>query len=153
MRSIALVAAGALLACATTSIAEQPRSGNAGEAAASFLQAFNALDVTAFDIHFAEDVTMFFPDGPFPTERVEGKAAVTETFHRFFAAVRGRGRSSLSIVPTKMHVQTYGDVAITSFELAGTDAIGRRSLVWRRQNGAWRIVHFHASSGDLKPRN
>lgn len=152
MKKIALAAiAVSLASCATLARPDQAVHSTAGEAAAAFLRDFNALDPTAFDSHFADEVTMFFPDGPFPAERIEGKPAVTAVFHGFFEALRAEGRTRLAIVPSDLRVQDHGDMAITSFELRGTEAIGRRSLVWQRRDGAWRIVHFHASSRDLAP--
>ena len=144
MRWIAIAGGVALLAACATPRA-QPVKAGAEAAASAFLAAFNALDKRAFDAHFADDVTMFFPDGPFPLERIEGKPAVTAAFHRFFDMAKARGATRLSILPSDLVVQTYGDTAIASFELAGDDALGRRSLVMRHGAGGWKIVHFHAS--------
>ena len=144
LRGAGLAAAAALLSgCAT--IPEPVDRPGASDAAHAFLAAFNSLDRTAFDAHFAHDVTMFFPDGPFPVERLEGKAAVLGAFHRFFDMAKARGATKLSITPSDLKVQTYGETAIVSFELAGDGAIGRRSLVLRHSAEGWKIVHFHAS--------
>ena len=117
-------------------------------AAASFLDAFKSMDQARFDSYFAPDVTMFFPDGPFPTGRIEGRDAVLSAFHSFFKLARERGRTALNIVPLEQRVQHYGDVAVVTFWLDGEDAVGRRSIVLRRMNAAWRIAHFHASAID-----
>ena len=51
--------------------------------ALAFVEAFKAMDEPRFDRFFAPRVTMFFPDGPFPKERVEGREAVLAAFHAF----------------------------------------------------------------------
>jgi len=116
--------------------------------ASAFLDAFKAMDATRFDRFFAPDVTMFFPDGPFPTERVEGQAAVLAAFHSFFDRVRERGRTTLNIMPLDQRIDQYGDVAVVTFRLDSADAVGRRSVVLRKDGGEWRIAHFHASTVD-----
>jgi len=132
---------------ATASANEQgPAAASAQQTAEAFLEAFNALDAERFDAFFAEDATMFFPAGPFPRARVEGKAAVTAAFHRVFDVVRSRGATRLGISALDLQVQDYGSFAIASFHLRGNGNLGRRSIVLRRQGADWKIVHFHASA-------
>ena len=138
--ALALLAA---LALASTPVA--PPSGPEA-AAAAFVEVFRAMDEARFDAFFAPEVTMFFPDGPFPRERVNGREAVLSAFHSFFARVRERGRTRLNIAPLDQLIQHHGDVAIVSFKLDSDGAVGRRSVILRRIGGAWRIVHFHAST-------
>jgi len=115
-------------------------------AAIAFLDAFKSMDEARFDQFFAPDVTMFFPDGPFPETRVEGREAVLAAFHEFFALVRKRGRTALNITPLDQRVQLYGEVAIVSFGLENDESVGRRSIILRKIGNDWRIAHFHASS-------
>jgi ketosteroid isomerase-like protein len=117
-------------------------------AAKEFLDAFKSMDQARFDQFFATDVTMFFPDGPFPEARVEGREAVLASFHEFFALVRKRGRTTLNITPVDQRVQIYGEVAVVTFGLESDEAVGRRSIVFRKIGNDWRIVHFHASAID-----
>jgi ketosteroid isomerase-like protein len=117
-------------------------------AATEFLDAFKSMDQARFDQFFAPDVTMFFPDGPFPKTRVEGREAVLASFHEFFALVRKRGRTALNITPINRRVQLYGEVAVVSFGLESDETVGRRSIVMRKMGNDWRIVHFHASAID-----
>ena len=119
---------------------------SAEQTAIAFVEAFNALDVAWFDAFFADDVTMFFPPGPFPSARLDGKKHVTAAFHRFFEMAKEKGATRLNIQPANLQVQDYGDLAVVSFELSGKGSIGRRSILFRRDQGSWRIVHFHASS-------
>lgn len=150
----ALVPAAALIAsltgCTLAAPAPEPvaaaPAASPAQAAEAFLEAFNALDPARFDAFFADEVTMFFPAGPFPPGRVEGKAAVTAAFHRFFDMAKARGATRLNIRPARMSAVDHGGFAIVSFELEGAETLGRRSLVLRREGPEWRIVHFHASS-------
>ena len=131
-----------------TGVSNEPAraTASAQQAAEAFLEAFNSLDSARFDAFFADDVTMFFPAGPFPRARVAGKASVTAAFNRLFDAGRSRGATRLGITPLDLQVQDYGSFAIASFHLRGNGNVGRRSLIWRRQSGEWKIVHFHASA-------
>jgi len=117
-------------------------------AAASFLDAFKSMDEERFDTFFAPEVTMFFPDGPFPKGRVEGRDAVLSAFHSFFELAKERGRVTLNIEPLELRVQRYGNLAIVTFRLDGDDSVGRRSIVLRKLDDEWRIAHFHASTID-----
>jgi ketosteroid isomerase-like protein len=119
---------------------------SAAQTSIAFVEAFNALDPARFDAFFADDVTMFFPPGPFPSARVNGKKDVTAAFNRFFEMAKEKGATRLNIQPANLQVQNYGDLALASFELGGKGSIGRRSILFRRDQGSWRIVHFHASS-------
>ena len=116
--------------------------------AAAFVDAFKKMDEARFDRFFDPDVTMFFPDGPFPHGTVEGRDAVLSTFHAFFKLAKGKGRSLLNITPIGQRVQRYGDIAIVTFRLDQEGAVGRRSLILRKSENEWRIVHFHASTID-----
>lgn len=117
-------------------------------AAIEFLDAFKNMDERRFDKFFGSDVTMFFPDGPFPKAKVEGREAVLSSFHEFFALVRKRGRTTLNITPIDRRVQLYGEIAVVTFGLESDEAVGRRSIVLRKLDNDWRIVHFHASAID-----
>jgi ketosteroid isomerase-like protein len=119
---------------------------SAQQAAEAFLDAFNALDAVRLEQFFADDVTMFFPSGPFPKERVAGKTPVAAAFARLFEAARSRGTTRLNISPLDLQVQDYGGFAAVSFHLRGNGNIGRRSILLRRKGGDWKIVHFHASA-------
>lgn len=129
-------------------IAASPVNPTPEASARAFLDSFRAMDPARFEPFFADDVTMFFPDGPFPKARVEGKAAVAAAFRSFFDLARSRGRTSLSIAPLDQKVQRHGDLAIFSFRLDSADAIGRRTIVWRKAGTQWRIIHFHASTAE-----
>ena len=139
----------ATVAISAGSAAAKPRQ-TAGEATTQLLDAFNALDPARFDPFFAPDATMFFPDGPFPQQRIEGREAVTAAFRQFFTALKQRGATQLRIQPLDLKVQDYGKFAIVTFHLKGNGNVGRRSLTMRREREGWRILHFHASALEEK---
>lgn len=134
------------LSLAAAPLPPQPTTPEA--VAESFLKAFKEMDEARFDNFFAPDVTMFFPEGPFPDDRIEGRDAVLAAFHSFFKLVRERGRTSLNIAPVEQRMQVLGDVAVLTFELHGEETMGRRSIILSRHGGNWHIVHFHASVVD-----
>src|SRR5688572_10462685 len=110
---IALVAA----ACAVSPVAavQSPTAVTAqtpDQAATAFLEAFDTLDSDRFNAFFADDATMFFPNGPFPQARVEGKAAVTAAFGRLFDMARQRGVTRLNLRPLDIQVQDHGAFAV-----------------------------------------
>jgi ketosteroid isomerase-like protein len=153
---IAAAAFAASLSCvvAPAAAAETPPAAtaqSADQAVSAFLEAFDAVDTDRFNAFFADDATMFFPNGPFPQSRVNGKAAITEAFGSLFNRARERGVARLGLRPLDVQVQNLGDFAVASFHLRGNGNIGRRSIVFRRDAAGWRIVHFHASALEERP--
>jgi ketosteroid isomerase-like protein len=135
-----------LFAVALVSAPGSAQASTPDAAAASFLDAFRSMDEARFDKFFAPEVSMFFPDDRFPQVRVDGRDAVLAAFHSFFKRVKENGSNSLSVEPLDQSVRRYGDVAIVTFRLDSDDKIGRRSIVFRKIAGDWRIAHFHASA-------
>lgn len=120
-----------------------------------FITAFNARDFEAFRRTFSDDIS-FFVDRPYPPRRLDGRAAAEAVFSAGFApygasAVGPKPPLPTPIVPSRLRVQTYGDVAVLTFEVARATELARRTLVARREGGVWRIVHIHASSADVQP--
>jgi ketosteroid isomerase-like protein len=153
---IAAIAVAAALSCAVSpaAAADTPAAASAqgaDQAVAAFLEAFDSVDTDRFNAFFAEDATMFFPNGPFPQARVNGKAAITEAFGSLFSRARERGVARLGLRPLDVQIQNLGDFAVASFHLRGNGNIGRRSIVLRREAAGWRIVHFHASALEERP--
>jgi ketosteroid isomerase-like protein len=115
------------------------------QAVALFLEAFRAMDPARFDPFFAPDATVFFPDGRFPTNRLLPRAEALATFHGLFDSLKAQGQTRLEIDPVDQHIDRYGNVAVVTFLLKSGETMGRRSVVLRQDEGAWRIVHLHAS--------
>lgn len=120
-------------------------------AAKGFLEAFDNLDRDRFRATWASNPTVFFPFDDTP-ERVDGKAAVEARFERFFDEVRATrpGPPYLHLEPRDLRVEAYGEAALVTFMLdrspvAGSPPIGRRTLLFVREAGAWKLAHLHAS--------
>jgi ketosteroid isomerase-like protein len=117
-----------------------------------FLTAFNNLDMPAFLDCFADDATVFHPPSAPPRTfpmRIRGRAEIQRTFGVVFAQIRtASNRTSppfMELTPQDLEVQRFGDVAVVTFHLGGAAARARRTLVFHRAAGKWRIVHLHAS--------
>ena len=125
-------------------------------AAQGFLAAFDSLQFDAFRGYFAEDMTMFFPFPQLPA-RVDDRAEVEEVFGKFMTAQREArakaGRPMVQgIAPRDLKVQMAGpDVAVVSFHLGAEETPSRRSVVFRRDPGGWKVIHWHASSPPQAP--
>jgi len=153
MQLVEFALIGAALVLAPSALAAPPsistHASGAEVTAAEFVSAFNALDRARFDPLFADDVTVFFPSAPFDIRRIEGRTAVLDWFGKFFDAMRER-TGKLNIQPADLQVQAYGAMAVITFHLKGGDNLGRRTLVLRRDENVWKIVHLHASAEPLK---
>ncbi|MGZ8455158.1 MAG: nuclear transport factor 2 family protein [Gemmatirosa sp.] len=125
-------------------------------AAQRFLAAFDSLQFDAFRGYFADDMTMFFPFPQFPA-RVDGRAGVEDIFGKFMTAQREArakaGRPMVQgITARDPKVQMAGpDVAIVSVHLGAEATPARRSVVFRKDPGGWKVVHWHASSAPPAP--
>jgi ketosteroid isomerase-like protein len=111
----------------------------------------NNLDWETFQTCFAEDVTLFNPEIPEVSklERIDGKAAVEKSFRAVFEAARHQatGPPYLHIVPRDVRVQMSAGAAVVTFEFdRDGGSFGRRSLIFRKEPGGWRIIHIHASN-------
>jgi ketosteroid isomerase-like protein len=122
------------LACASA------RDAGVRTAMAGFMDALNDLDADRIATHFADDATAFFP--VVKAERLDGKAAIVAVFRDYVAA----NTKKTNIVPEDLHVTQSGDIAIVTFNVHNPSAVSRRTFVWRRDAGTWRIVHMHASN-------
>ncbi len=104
------------------------------------MDALNNLDEQRIVGHFAPDATAFFP--VVKAERVDGRDAIAAVFHDYVAA----NTKKTNIVPEDLHVAQSGDIAVVTFNVHNPSAVSRRTFVWRREAGTWRIVHMHASN-------
>ena len=112
-----------------------------------FIEALDAADIERFAPLFAADATVFFPLAPF-ADRLENRDQITKVFTVFFESVR-RGKTGpqyMNLVPQDVRIQLYGSTAVVTFHFKGPDLVSRRTLVLRKDGGAWSIVHLHASN-------
>ena len=112
-----------------------------------FVESFENLDFDRFQAFFSPDVTVFFPPSAQVNDRVDGKKNVMKVFQDFFLKVRKEKSTApyLDISPTKLRITFIEHVAIVTFELNETHATGRRTLIFRKENGVYLIYHLHAS--------
>lgn len=108
----------------------------------AFVDGLRRLDWERMRETFSADASLFFPFENEP-RRVEGIAAIEAAFRAFFATRADADR--LDVQPLDVTIQVMRDAAIVTFHLARRGAVGRRTLVLRRDAGRWRIAHLHAS--------
>jgi ketosteroid isomerase-like protein len=108
-----------------------------------FMGALNALDIDRINACFTDDVTAFVPT--VKADRVSGKAAVAEIFGAYVDATK-KTAPRTNIIPEDTLVEVSGDIAVVTFNVRNPASVARRTFVFRREGGAWRISHFHASN-------
>jgi len=111
-----------------------------------FLGALNALEVDRINACLTEDVTAFVPT--VQAQRISGKAAVARVFRDYVDATK-KTVTHTNIVPEGTLVDVSGDIAVVTFSVRNPASVARRTFLFRREGGAWRISHFHASN--LRP--
>lgn len=143
---IALAAGYAGAVAAQSRSADETRAVR--RAAEHFLRVFENLDWERFRATWASEPTVFFPFGDTP-ERVTGRRAVEARWQRFFDETRAQtqGPPYLRLDPRDLRVDQYGDAALVTFTLggAGVGSVGRRTLLFVKENGEWKLAHLHAS--------
>jgi ketosteroid isomerase-like protein len=114
-----------------------------------FLVAFENLDWEAFRASFDDRATVFFPS-PEPPERVDGRSAYEARFRQVFDEIRRgapAGPPFQRLDPEDLHIQQLGrEAALVTFHLRNAERLARRTIVFQKTNGGWRIIHLHASN-------
>ena len=116
-----------------------------------FVKAFENLDFDQFQSFFADNVTIFFPPSAMVSARVDGKEKAMTVFKTFFQHVKEKKSAPpyLDIKPQKLNINLYGNIAIITFELNDPGALSRRTIVMKKINGEYLIIHLHASKADI----
>jgi len=143
-----LISLAFLLAIPVHAVSQSPSpSSDLKTALARFVTAFDNLDWEPFRLSFEDDATVFYPRA-IPA-RAHGRAEFEHAFRTVFEQIRGNRTSPpyMDIQPKDLLIQDAGDgVAIVTFHLTDRPGfLNRRTMVWRRTRGVWRIVHLHAS--------
>lgn len=115
----------------------------------TFLTAFNDLDWPRFIDHFMADASFFAPVNQ--SRRLDGRDEIAQFFREVFAQTKsesGRSRPPyMHLAARDLRVQGSNDSAVASFHLLEPDgSIHRRTLLFMRSAGRWRIAHLHASN-------
>lgn len=154
-----ITCAAFLVACMTTPTGGQgavstvggpaPDSLAVGNALHEFLTAFEDLDWNRFRSSFSDDACVFFPSAATPEEFC-GRKAVELRFEKEFDTIRhdsGGGPPFMHLHPDSLKIEVFsGSAALVTFELHNALRTARRTVVFRKESGAWRIVHLHASN-------
>jgi len=117
------------------------------QAAEHFLRVFDNLEWEPFDAAWSTSRSVFFPFRDTP-ERVEG-ADVAARFRRFFDDVRAArpGPPYLRLQPHGLRAEVRGDAGLVTFTLGRRPGdVGRRTLLFVRESGQWKLAHMHAST-------
>ena len=115
----------------------------------TFLTALNKRDWPAFRATLDDSISVFLED-PAPGKRFDGRMPAESLFASIFPAP-GTSPQSLppAIVPTHLRIQSFGDVAIITFEILRPQTLARRTLVVHRGAHGWHMVHIHGSGRPL----
>lgn len=147
---IATLLAAILAVPSTAGPTQHEPAKGAQQRLASFLTAFENLDMDPFIACFADDATVFFPT-PEPPQRFDGKRAIRDHFQQVFDAIRrASGASSPpfhNLRPEDLSWQVLApDAVIATFHLRNSERIARRTVVLTKAHGTWLIAHLHASN-------
>ena len=140
--------------------AEPDSDGDVRSALAGFLSAFDNLDLDRMRLFFADEITAF-PRVFMTTKgtpkidlsqyhRQQGADMVIAGFRQFADGLRKEqpGPPYMHLEPQDLDVRVFGEAAVISFHLMGQGTLSRRTFVLAKRNGAWKIVHIHASNVD-----
>jgi len=124
----------------------QPADADVREALTHFIRAFDDLDWENFRLSFDDNATVFYPRAM--PERATGRAEFEKGFKTVFQQIRGSKTNApyMDIQPKDLRLQLFGDMAIATFHLDDRAGfLNRRTIVLRKTEKGWKIVHLHAS--------
>lgn len=113
----------------------------------SFVSALNRADIDAITRLFAPDATAFLPLDSFPSELV-GREAIRSALLPIFQDLRKQasGPEYMHLVAKDVHIQSFGTVAVVTFDAGAGPVTSRRTLVIESTSDGWQITHFHGSN-------
>ncbi len=135
----------ALCACAT---AAPPRPAEIETTLRTFLHHFENLEWEPFIASFTDDACVFHPTARTP-QAFCGAADVAAKWREVFDDTRrdAQGPPYMHLDPQHLRIVVLGpDAALATFELVNDKRHARRSVVFVRRDGAWKILHVHASN-------
>ncbi len=127
----------------TSSVADE--TDNVTAATQAWFAALNAQDVATLVPYYHAEETSFGGLGDLLTEGFHTEEAMAALFAAGFKT---------DLQWRHMKVQVFGDAAVVTGYLAGAATLPggevvadtwRTSVMWVRDEGAWKVVHFHAS--------
>jgi ketosteroid isomerase-like protein len=143
------IAAGARVSAQNTEPATQS-SAEIEQSLSSFVVAFDNLDWPAFRDCFSSEATVFHPAAP-NAKRIDSPDQFEKAWLGVFARIKAAsGRTTapyMDLRPKDLRIQMLSDeIALVTFHLIDGATISRRTLVFKRFPGGWKIVHLHASN-------
>jgi uncharacterized protein (TIGR02246 family) len=138
MKGVGVAAIIALTACSTT-----PGRTDAELRALldRFIHAVNVADTDNFVACFAPDATAFFPSNASAARRT-GIAEIRNAVAPVFA----QGPRTPAARLGDLVITQQDEFAVASFDAGSGTMHARRTVVLRKIEGQWRIVHLHASN-------
>jgi len=118
----------------------------------SFVDAFSNLKWDKFSAFFADDATAFFPPSARDPYRANNKQEILNIFRKVFDHAQQQNATNPHIViePLDLRIQLAGTTAIVTFTLKDPDLFGRRTIVLKKVDDQWLILHLHASGVALR---
>ncbi|WP_431216912.1 YybH family protein [Puia sp. P3] len=116
-----------------------PDSAEVATTMNSFVDAFSNLRWEKF--------SAFFPPSARTPYRANNKQEILDIFRKVFDHAQQQNPSYPHIViqPLDLKIQLAGTTAIVTFTLRDPDLFGRRTIVLKKDNDRWLILHLHAS--------
>ena len=122
----------------------------------AFLQAFENGDLSFMEASFADD-SVTFPRaimseeiiGPINSDEYMRVAGLDPNMRALIAGWQetdASGPPYMNLDPEDFQLKMFDDAALATFHLKGGSTLSRRTFVLARRDGAWKIVHLHASN-------
>jgi ketosteroid isomerase-like protein len=129
---------------------ESQSSAEIERALSSFVTAFDNLDWPAFRACFSPTATVFHPAAP-NIKRIDSPDQFEKAWLGVFARIKASsGRTAvpyMDLRPQDLQIEMLSeDIGLATFHLVDGATISRRTLVFKKYPGGWKIVHLHASN-------
>jgi len=145
----------AALAAAPAAALARDAKADVEAALMAFLHAFENCDLAAMEAAFAADAVSFdrafmSPKGAPDLKlddfrRAPGMPAGMRRIAQELPKAGGKPPYQ-SLVPKDLLIQAGADMAVCTFHLEGPHSLARRTIALARRDGAWKIIHIHASN-------
>ncbi len=116
------------------------------KAVEKFVEAFNHFQWEPFRQSFTADASIFFPEWDYAA-RISGIENIEKTWLQLFPEfMNNPDKYEMEISPKNISIQLYGHTALMTFHLGdGVSRLSRRTMLWVKRKGTWKIAHLHAS--------
>jgi ketosteroid isomerase-like protein len=120
------------------------------QALSRLVTAFENLDWQKFRSCFSENATIFHPVAP-NIKRIDTPDQFDKAWLGVFERIKkNSGRTSppyMDLHPEDLRIDRLSeDVALATFHLFDGNTVSRRTVVFTRSGGEWKVIHIHASN-------